>query len=211
MDKIEQHSIKQFTKWAKNYDNPLTSLTFQQTNSKIVKLLNPKTNSSLLDVGCGSGILIKKLLLLNRNMKLYGLDITPKMVEITKMKFKNDLLVEITLGSAIKMPYKDNSFDYVTCASSFHHHPDPTLSIKEMVRVLKPGGRLIILDGCIEGIFRKTLSQLENIYHNEGKTYKLTNKEMYELFKRAELIQIKQFVFSYFGLITEGTKKDNGC
>ena len=40
------------------------------------------------------------------------------------------------------MPYEDDSFDYVTCASSFHHHPNPFQSIKEMVRVLKLGGKL---------------------------------------------------------------------
>ena len=41
MHQLEENSIKQFTKWADNYDNPLTSITFQQTNSKIVELLNP--------------------------------------------------------------------------------------------------------------------------------------------------------------------------
>jgi ubiquinone/menaquinone biosynthesis C-methylase UbiE len=207
MDPIEEHCIKQFTKWAKTYDNPITSITFQRTNSKIVNLLNPKTNSSLLDVGCGSGILLHKLQSLHRNMKLYGLDITPKMVEIAKIKFKNNPQIEITLGSAINMPYKNNSIDYVTCASSFHHHPNPTLSITEMVRVLKPGGKLIILDGCVDGTMRKLLSQLENYYHNEGKTFRLTQEEMYYLFNNAGLIQIKQSIFSYLALITEGTKK----
>lgn len=205
-DAIEQHSINQFTQWAKNYDNPFTSITFQQTNSKIVNLLNPKANSSLLDVGCGSGILLNKLLSLHNNMKLFGLDITPKMVEVAKVKFNNNPEVKITLGSAIKMPYKDNSFDYVTCASSFHHHPDPAISIKEMVRVLKPGGKLLILDGCVDGTLRKFLSQLENFYHNEGKTFRLTKKEMYDLYKHAGLIQIKQSAFLYIALITEGTK-----
>jgi ubiquinone/menaquinone biosynthesis C-methylase UbiE len=140
-------------------------------------------------------------------MKLYGLDITPKMVEIAKIKFKNNPQIEITLGSAINMPYKNNSIDYVTCASSFHHHPNPTLSITEMVRVLKPGGKLIILDGCVDGTIRKLLSQLENYYHNEGKTFRLTQKEMYYLFNNAGLTQIKQSIFSYLALITEGTKK----
>ena len=189
MYKLEENSIKQFTQWADNYDNPITSFTFRQTNSKIVSLLNPKQNSSLLDVGCGSGILIQDLLSLNNGMKLFGLDITPKMVEIAKKKFINSKNVQIALGSAIRMPYKDNSFDYVTCASSFHHHPGPTLSIKEMVRVLKPGEKLIILDMCIEGILRKMLFRLENIYHNEGKVYRLTNKEMRDLYEKAGLIK----------------------
>lgn len=206
MHQLEKNSIKQFSQWADNYDNPFTSITFRQTNAKIAELLNPAPNSSLLDVGCGSGILIQKLLSLNRNMKLYGLDITPKMVEVAKKKFKEDLNIEITLGSAIKMPYEDNSFDYVTCASSFHHHPDPLRSVKEMVRVLKPGGKLLILDMCIEGFLRKLLFKIENIYHNEGKVFRLTNKEMYDLYRKVGLTQIKQSTFLYFTLITEGVK-----
>ena len=84
MHQLEKNSINQFTKWAENYDNPFTSVTFRQTNSKIVRILNPKKDSSLLDVGCGSGILLKNLLALNNGMKLFGLDITPKMVRLRK-------------------------------------------------------------------------------------------------------------------------------
>ncbi len=206
MHQLEENSIKQFTQWADNYDNPLTSITFQQTNSHIVKLLNPKPDSSLLDVGCGSGILIQKLLSLNRDIKLFGLDITPKMVEVAKKKFTNNSNIKIIQGSAIKMPYEDNSFNFVTCASSFHHHPDPLLSVKEMIRVLKPGGKLLILDMCIEGFLRKLLFKVENVYHNEGKVFRLSNKEMYDLYKKVGLTQIKQSTFLYFTLITEGVK-----
>jgi len=206
MDQLEKNSIDEFSKWADNYDNPLTSITFRQTNAKIVKLLDPKQNSSLLDVGCGSGILIRYLLIANRGMKLFGLDITPKMVEVAKKKFSNNPSVKITLGSAIKMPYKDNSFDYVTCASSFHHHPNPLQSAKEMVRVLKPGGKLLILDMCIEGLLRKILFKVENVYHNEGKVFRLTNKEMFELYQKVGLKQIEQSTFLYFTLITIGLK-----
>ncbi len=206
MHQLEKNSIEEFSKWADNYDNPFTSITFRQTNAKIVQLLNPKQNSSFLDVGCGSGILIKYLLDINKGIKLCGLDITPKMVEVAKKKFINEKNVEITLGSAVKMPYKDNSFDYVTCASSFHHHPDPLQSAKEMVRVLKPGGKLLILDMCIEGLLRKILFKVENIYHNEGKVFRLTNKEMYDLYEKVGLAQIAQSTFLYFTLITEGVK-----
>ena len=206
MDQLEKNSIEEFSKWADYYDNPLTSITFKQTNAKIVTLLDPKHNSSLLDVGCGSGILIKNLINLSRGMKLYGLDITPNMVRVAKRKFTNNSSVEITLGSAVNMPYKDNSFDYVTCASSFHHHPDPIQSAKEMVRVLKPDGKLLILDMCIKGLLRKLFFKLENIYNNEGKVFRLTNKEMHGLYKKIGLKQIEQSMFLYFTLITIGVK-----
>lgn len=207
MDQLEKNSIAQFTKWAKNYDRSINSYAFKLTNSKITTILNPKPGSSILDVGCGSGILIKKLLSLNRNLKLQGIDITPKMAEVARSKFKHNSSVKITLGSVVKMPFKDSSFDHVTCASSFHHHPDPVLSIKEMVRVLKPGGKLLILDMNIDGFFRKLVFKLENIIHNEGEVYRLTTKEMHDLYQKMGLRQIKQATFLYLALITEGIKK----
>lgn len=206
MDDLEKNSVTQFTRWAKNYDKPITSFIFRQTNSKIASILNPKPNSSLLDVGCGTGILISKLLSRNKYMRIYGLDITPKMVEVAKSKFKNNPHVKITLGSAIHMPYQDNTFDYVTCASSLHHHPNPLQSVKEMVRVLKPGGKLLILDMCIEGLIRQLFFKIENIYHHEGKVFRLTNKKMIDLYQQVGLRQIKQSTFLYFSLITEGDK-----
>jgi ubiquinone/menaquinone biosynthesis C-methylase UbiE len=110
------------------------------------------------------------------------LDITLKMIMMAKKKFTNNSNIEITLGSAIKIPYKD-TFDYVTCISSFHHHPDPSQSAKKMVRVLKPGGKIIILDMRIEGLIRKILFQLENLKHKEVKVFRLTNREMKDLFE----------------------------
>jgi len=59
MDDLEKNSIQEFTQWADNYDRPINSFTFRRTNEKIVSLLSPKSNSFLLDVECGTGILIQ--------------------------------------------------------------------------------------------------------------------------------------------------------
>ena len=127
-------------------------------------------------------------------------------LEVARQKFVGNPNVEITLGSAVKMPYKANSFDYVTCASSFHHHPDPEKSVREMVRVLKPDGTLLILDMCIDGPIRKLLFKIENIYHNEGKVFRLKNQEMLDLYIKEGLTHIRQSTYLYFSLITEGVK-----
>jgi ubiquinone/menaquinone biosynthesis C-methylase UbiE len=206
MHPSEQKSIEEFTKWAKNYDNPITSFPFKRVNADIVRLLNSKENSSLLDVGSGSGILIEKLISLNKNMKLFGLDITPGMVKLAKNKFKNNKNVEITLGSAGKIPYNDQTFDYVTCVYSFHHHPNQSLSIKEMARVLKPGGKLLVLDANIEGPIRKWFSDLETKMNKEEGVHKVTKKEMFDLFSKSGLKDIKQFDSHFVGFITQGTK-----
>ncbi len=206
MHQLEKNSIAEFSKWASNYDNNLATFTFKQTNAKIVSTLNPTKGSSLLDVGCGSGILLDQLDKLSRNMKLFGIDITPLMVQVAKEKFTSKPSIQILEASAINLPFEDNSFDYVTCASSFHHHPDQKKSLSEMARVLKPGGTVLILDMCVDGLLRKVFAKLENIYHNEGKVNRPTSKELGSLYSEVGLKNIQLFTYNYFHLIAVGTK-----
>jgi len=206
MHQLEKNSINEFSKWASNYDNNLATFTFKQTNAKIVSTLNPKESSALLDVGCGSGILLNQLDNLHRNMRLYGIDITPLMVQVAKKKFEGRSNVQIFEGSAVNLPFKDCTFDYVTCASSFHHHPDQNKSVSEMVRVLKPGGTVLILDMCIDGVIRKVFAKLENIYHNEGKVHRPTSNELRTLYLESGLKNVQLFTYNYFHLIAVGTK-----
>lgn len=54
--------------------------------------------------------------------------------------------VQLVVGDADDLPWKNNSFDLVVCNSSFHHFPEPTRVLNEINRVLKPAGRIIIAD-----------------------------------------------------------------
>ncbi|GAF88545.1 unnamed protein product, partial [marine sediment metagenome] len=109
-------------------------------------LLPQTLEVSILDVGVGTGILIEQVLPKNKSAHLFGVDISPEMVKKAKRKFKGKNNVSIALGSASKLPHKDNSFEFVTCVNSFHHHPDSIQSLEEMKRVLKPGGKVILSD-----------------------------------------------------------------
>lgn len=206
MHQLEKNSIAEFSKWAGNYDNNLATFTFKQTNAKIVSTLNPKAGSSLLDVGCGSGILLDQLDNLNRGMKLFGIDITPLMVQVAQRKFANRPTIQIAEAASTNLPFKSSSFDYVTCASSFHHHPDQKKSLSEMVRVLKPGGTVLVLDMCVDGIIRKIFAKLENIYHTEGKVNRPTNEELRSLYSAVGLRNIRLFTYNYFHLVAVGAK-----
>jgi ubiquinone/menaquinone biosynthesis C-methylase UbiE len=56
-------------------------------------------------------------------------------------------------GDSERLPFADQSFDVVTCANSFHHYPRQDRAAAEMYRVLKPGGRLLLLDGYRDGLW----------------------------------------------------------
>jgi ubiquinone/menaquinone biosynthesis C-methylase UbiE len=204
MENLEENSKKEFNNWAKTYDNFFNHLYFSFSNKKIANLINYGKKISILDVGSGTGILIEQLVSKN-NLKIYGLDLSPEMVKISKEKFSKNKNVEITLGSAVKIPFKNKLFDYVTCSNSFHHHPNSLQSLKEMYRVLKPKGKVIILDAFKDDIFRKLYCKIIDIV--EGKVLHYSKKEIKQLFKKAGFDNINQQNFGLLHLITIGEKK----
>jgi len=208
MEDLEKNSIGQFNSWAKTYDNPsIRHVFFTRSNKAIVKLLPQTLEVSILDVGTGTGILIEQALLKNKSAHLFGIDISPEMVKKAKRKFQGKNNVTIALGSVSKLPYKDNSFEFVTCANSFHHHPDSIQSLKEIKRVLKPGGKVILSDGCLDGFPRQFVFKIENSINKEGKVYRYTKGQVKELFVQASFINISQHYSLYFNLITVGEKR----
>jgi ubiquinone/menaquinone biosynthesis C-methylase UbiE len=59
---------------------------------------------------------------------------------------------EFVEGDAEELPFADGEFTAVICTTSLHHHPRPEASVAEMARAMAPGGRLVIGDGCSDGI-----------------------------------------------------------
>lgn len=208
MDDLEKNSINQFNKWALWYDKkPINYLEFYLANKAVIRSLNPKQNSSLLDIGFGTGILLHLLSCLNRNLKLFGIDISEEMYKKAKEKFASCSNVELTLGSAQKLPFKDDVFDYVTCVHSFHHHQDSEQSLEEMKRVTKPGGKVLIFELGLDGIIRRSFYRIENKRNNEGNVHRYTKPQMLALFKKVGFVNIEQKYHLYLDLISVGTKE----
>ena len=208
MEDLEKNSIIKFNSWAKTYDNSSIYHSFlTRSNKAIVKLLPQTLEISILDVGVGTGILLEQILPNNKSAHLFGVDNSPEMVKKAKRKFKGKNNVTIALGSANKLPHKNNSFEFVTCVNSFHHHPDSIQSLKEIERVLKPGGKVILSDGCSDGFFRHTVFKIESSNSKEGKVYRYTKGQTKDLFIQAGFINISQHYSLYFNLITVGEKK----
>ena len=207
MEDLEKNSISKFNSWAKTYDSSsIQHFFFIRSNKAIVRLLPQILEVSILDVGAGTGILIEQVLLKNKSAHLFGVDNSPEMVKKAKRKFQGKNNVTIVLGSANKLPYKDNSFEFVTCANSFHHHLGSIQSLKEMKRVLKPGGKVILSDGCSDGFFRQLVFKIENNNNKEGKVYRYTRGQMKDLFIQTGFINISQHYSLHFNLITMGEK-----
>ena len=206
MDKIEKHNIKRFNKWAGSYDTGIVSIFFKECNRKICQLINLQDGMKLLDVGCGTGSLLKALSGFGKELNLYGVDVSPEMIRAARRKLKDEKHIELHEGSAADLPFESNSFDYVVCMNSLHHHPNPKQSLFEMTRVLKPRGVMIVMDGFVDSTVRKIFSRIANVLRNEGKVQRFKREELQSIFRSLGYDSITQQTFLFFTLITRGTK-----
>ncbi|AFZ61220.1 class I SAM-dependent methyltransferase [Anabaena cylindrica FACHB-243] len=103
---------------------------------------------TILDVACGTGEFERLLLDECSLQQIVGVDISDKMLAIAKQKCRAYPQVSFQIASASNLPFDNDSFDVIVSANSFHYFDDPLAALKEMRRVLKPDGKVIILDWC---------------------------------------------------------------
>lgn len=107
---------------------------------------------TMLDIGCGGGATLKRLLKRSKGAQVYGIDISEESVAKARKVNANvlDRQVFVTQGSAEKLPYDDNKFDLVTAVETVYFWPDLPNCLKEVWRVVKSGGRFAIMVEVLE-------------------------------------------------------------
>ena len=99
---------------------------------------------SVLDVGCGTGMLSEQLLSALSSCHLTGIDLSPAMVERARARLAGR--AEVREADAERLSFHDGAFDLVVCNDSFHHYPDLDRAAFQMWRVLRTGGALVLGD-----------------------------------------------------------------
>ena len=111
-----------------------------------VALSTEPAPSRILDVGCGTGYLLRALA--DRcpdALQFAGIDAASAMVDVARASTRDERIA-IELGAAEQLPYADAAFDLVLSVTSFDHWPDQAAGIAECARVLAPGGYLVLAD-----------------------------------------------------------------
>lgn len=121
-----------------------------QVNEALVDALVPVAGERILEVGCGSGVLCRQVTPgVVPGGKMIGVDISPEFLRIAQRYAVNANLPETILwsaGQAEVLPFQDASFDGVFAARLLLHVQDPQAVLKELVRVVRPGGRVVVMD-----------------------------------------------------------------
>ncbi|MCA1030521.1 demethylmenaquinone methyltransferase [Bacillus timonensis] len=141
-----------FEKIYKNYDKMNSVISFQRHiawRKDTMKRMNVQTGQSALDVCCGTADWTIALAnAVGPHGKVFGLDFSQNMLKIGQEKVEALSLKQVTLihGNAMELPFEDNSFDFVTIGFGLRNVPDYMQVLKEMHRVVKPGGKVVCLE-----------------------------------------------------------------
>jgi demethylmenaquinone methyltransferase / 2-methoxy-6-polyprenyl-1,4-benzoquinol methylase len=114
-----------------------------------VRAANLKTSSRVLDLCAGTGDLSLALARQGRPAEVVGTDFVPEMLAVAEQKahgFEGRTKVSFSVADAQDLPFPDSSFDVATVAFGVRNLPDRAANFAEVIRVLKPGGRYVILE-----------------------------------------------------------------
>lgn len=151
-----------------------------------VKFKDGRQSDKILDVGCGTGFVSQ----LYPNFDITGIDISDGMLERNPYVWKK--------APAESIPFPDIHFDFVVCRSLLHHLDNPVLGLKEMVRVLKPGGQFSCWDPnhnivyeTVRHIFQHT-DRFSHLHHS------FNAEELFRMIEEAGLTVTEKKYIGYF-------------
>jgi SAM-dependent methyltransferase len=140
-----QRIVEQFTRWAKPFAQlPVHSEADGMARTLAAARIEP--GITVLDVACGPGIVACAAAA--KAARVTGIDLTPAMIEQARERQRSQSLTNLDwhLGDATQLPFADASFDVVLTRYSFHHVTTPAAALREMKRVCRKSGRVVVID-----------------------------------------------------------------
>ena len=172
-----------FTAQAADFETDKLNFSRKDYLDYVIKTVKPEQNDSVLETAAGTCLCGRALAPFVNHVTC--LDMTPAMLaagktESEKAGFQN---MSFVLGDTTELPFLDNSFDLVLSRLAFHHFSDPETAFYEMNRVLKPGGRLILIDmEAAAEYLRKTKDMIERL-RDPSHVRSLSRKEILSLYE----------------------------
>lgn len=184
----KERSKSHFDKMSSDYSSTFAGRYTEPMHYALIKEIEGRDFRTLLDVGCGNGTFLS--MVLNKfDVEVSGIDISSGMIE--KNKELLDGRADLKVGDSEHLPWNDGSFDIVTCNASFHHYPNPDLVLKEMRRVLRPDGILMIADPFTPNEILRFFLNILIKFSKSGDVRIYSRKEMQGLLEKGGFTLIK--------------------
>lgn len=220
MHNSKSHVHDLFENIAPKYDKMNDIMSFKQHKvwrKTTMNIMDVKPGETALDLCCGTCDWTIDLARASKTGKITGLDFSEQMLAVGKRKVERaglDQQIELVQGNAMELPFADNSFDYVTIGFGLRNVPDYEQVVSEMLRVVKPGGKIVCLEMSKPQVqpfksiyyfyFEKIVPLLGKLFAKQFAAYKwlpeslqlfLDAKELEELFLKtgAKDVYVKKF------------------
>ena len=197
-----------FDSWARTYDNSIKNeigiLKFYRKYDELLDTVFSQSlegkgyNSKILEIGVGTGNLARRYL--EKDYNIIGIDQSREMLNVAKEKYPN---LKLRLGDFLNIPYENNEFHVIVSTYAFHHlnEEEKRISIKEMLRVLKYNGRIVIGDLMFESKITKenmmkdfTKDQIEEIEDEYYSNIDFLKDEFIKYNKKIQVTKIDELL-----------------
>jgi ubiquinone/menaquinone biosynthesis C-methylase UbiE len=199
--------VAEYARAAEHYDEKW-AFYVEATTRETLRRLPMTSGARVLDVGCGTGELMRRLRAKYPHAVLAGLDPVAEMLAVARDKLSGN--EDLRTGYADALPWGAGTFDVVVSCNMFHYISHPVEALREMGRVLRPGGSLVLTDWCDDYLACRVC----NLY------LRLTNRAFYKTYRQAECrellhaagyrdLTIERYKISWlWGLMTAVVKKE---
>jgi ubiquinone/menaquinone biosynthesis C-methylase UbiE len=169
--------VVEYARAAETYDEKW-AFYVESTTRETLKRMPMTATARVLDVGCGTGELLRRLRAKYRRATLAGLDPVAEMLAVAKDKLSGN--EDLRVGYADSLPWPAKSFDVLVSCNMFHYITHPVGALTEMARVIRPGGVLVLTDWCDDYL----ACRLCNLY------LRLTNRAFYKTYREGECLAL---------------------
>lgn len=201
--------VKHYATLAYEYDRKWDRYT-RVSLGTLVQHLDLHGDEHLLDTACGTGRLAEMIREKTPNVRITGTDLSPDMIDVARQRHPEDESTAWQVDSTEELPFEDATFDVVTCANAFHLIPDQEKAMREMRRLVKPGGTVCIVDWCREYLQIHALLRLTRLFGRQHRII-LTREELRAMMERAGLTVTHTSIFkatAFWGLMVLTAKRD---
>jgi ubiquinone/menaquinone biosynthesis C-methylase UbiE len=157
-DVYKRKSRAAYDRYAPRYDTDVSGRHARWLQPAVLAALEEIEFAAVLDVGCGTGALLEKILAARPTSAAHGIDLSPGMIAVACERLGDS--ADLRVADAEALPLADDSVDVVICVDSFHHYPRPDVALGEMRRVLRAGGTLVVGEWRVPAPLRRLMNAI---------------------------------------------------
>ena len=194
----KRQATHEFTRWSESYDRSILQwMLFLPAHRAILRRIRGRSGDrplKVLDIGCGTGAFAERIRGDLPEARVWGVDLVAGMLNKGGGRWRlHREHVQPVQGDSERLPFAGGSFDVVTCANSFHHYPHQDRAIVEMHRVLRPGGRMLLVDGYRDAPWGWFIYDV-CVAAREGAVHHASAQRVRDLFAAAGFAEVEQQV-----------------